>query len=424
LDPPSGAQLIARLRAIPGAAELLELTGGSHGVHLVGGAVRDLLLGRTPRELDVLVEEQDGEFGERAALLAGDLASRLHALAGSNEHERFGTAIVQWEGGRIDIATARRERYPLAGELPEVAAAGIEEDLERRDFTVNAIALELGAAQRGRLRAVPDALEDLAARVLRVLHEQSFIDDPTRLLRLARYSTRLDFQVEDHTAQLASEALAAGALQGTSGARVGSELRLALGEADPPATLRTLQRLGVLRAIHPRLRVEERPLTDALELLGDDGDPGLLALSSLLVPLAIDAGPDRAAEARLLLDRLQFAAGERDRALAAALACIDLPERLAAIDRPSALRQALLGIPPEGVALAGALAPAPGASNAALWLRELRHVRLAITGDDLLGAGMAPGPEVGRRLEATLERLLDGQLPDDPQAQLKAALGV
>jgi tRNA nucleotidyltransferase (CCA-adding enzyme) len=138
----------------------------------------------------------------------------------------------------------------------------------------------------------------------------------------------------------------------------------------------------------------------------------------------IDAGPDRAAEARLLLDRLQFTAGERDRALAAASACIDLPDRLAEIDRPSALRQALGGTPTEGVALAGALAPAPGARNAARWLRELRHVRLAITGDELLGAGIAAGPEIGRRLEATLERLLDGELPDDPQAQLKAALAL
>ncbi len=109
--------------------------------------------------------------------------------ADANEHERFGTALVEWDGGRIDVATRRAESYPAPGALPEVRAGTEQEDLERRDFTVNAIAVRLGGERRGEVRAVPDALGDLEHGRLRVLHEQSFTDDPTRLLRMARYAS-------------------------------------------------------------------------------------------------------------------------------------------------------------------------------------------------------------------------------------------
>ncbi|MFI5004797.1 MAG: prohead protease, partial [Solirubrobacterales bacterium] len=254
MSEPAGVELLERLRAQPGGEDLL--AAATPGAFLVGGAVRDLLLDRRPRELDVVVEGEDAPLGHAAALLAGELVSRFGTPAGASGHERFGTVIVEWAAGRIDIATARRERYPAPGALPEVEPAPLAEDLQRRDFTVNALALALDGERPGELHAAPHALEDLRAGRLRVLHERSFLDDPTRLWRLARYRARLGFALEAHTAQLATAAVAEGALGSVSGARLGAELRLALAEPEPLAACAELERLGLLHALHPRLRFE------------------------------------------------------------------------------------------------------------------------------------------------------------------------
>jgi tRNA nucleotidyltransferase (CCA-adding enzyme) len=443
--------LLGQLRLEPGGEELLELA--PEGAFLVGGAVRDLLLDSHPRELDVVVEDEGSPFGHAAALLAGALASRLNTLAPTNEHPRFGTAVVEWDSGRIDVAAARRERYPAPGALPEVEPAPLAEDLLRRDFTVNAIAVtlkghdagepravphELGGSNPGALRTAPLALKDLGERRLRVLHERSFLDDPTRLLRLARYVARLDFTAEEDTARLAAAAVAGGALTTVSGARIGAELRLALAEPDPLATLAELDRLGVLGALHPRLRLDLAPLRRALELLPADGRADLLALAGLALGLALRADGEPRLEIVALLDRLEFPAADRDRVAAAATAVPRLVDELPAADRPSRLRALALPVPLEAVALAGALdagegvegTPGPAASGtrspagraAARWLNELRHVRLRINGDDLLAAGIPQGPEIGRRLERVLRARLDGELPDEREAQLRAAL--
>ena len=301
--------VLERLHALPGGDALLALAAERDDVELVGGAVRDLLLGATPRELDVVVGGDQWAFTQAAPSFARDLAARLGVLASANEHERFGTALVEWNGGRIDVATRRAESYPAPGALPEVRAGTEEEDLERRDFTVNAIAVRLGGERRGQARAVPDALSDLEEGRLRVLHEQSFSDDPTRLLRMARYSARLGFEVEEHTAALAAAAIATRALDTVSGARIGAELRLALAEADAVASLAALSELGVLSALHPRLRFE-RPVFEAtLALLPEDGRPEIALLASLVLPLALRAQGDPRAEIVALLDRWDFPAG-------------------------------------------------------------------------------------------------------------------
>ncbi len=413
--------VLERLHALPGGDALLALAAERDDVELVGGAVRDLLLGATPRELDVVVGGDQWAFTQAAPSFARDLAARLGVLASANEHERFGTALVEWNGGRIDVATRRAESYPAPGALPEVRAGTEEEDLERRDFTVNAIAVRLGGERRGQARAVPDALSDLEEGRLRVLHEQSFSDDPTRLLRMARYSARLGFEVEEHTAALAAAAIATRALDTVSGARIGAELRLALAEADAVASLAALSELGVLSALHPRLRFE-RPVFEAtLALLPEDGRPEIALLASLVLPLALRAQGDPRAEIVALLDRWDFPAGDRDRVAASACAVPRLIEQLPSAELPSELRAAALGVPLEGVALAGALT---GEGPAKRWLQETRHIALRITGDDLLAAGLPEGPEIGRRLEAVLELRLDGRLPDGREAELQAALGL
>jgi tRNA nucleotidyltransferase (CCA-adding enzyme) len=421
-----GNEVLQALSTQPGGPALLELGSEREDLALVGGAVRDLLLGRSPRELDVIVAGD-------APALADELASLLGAS--TTAHERFGTAVVEWEQGRIDVAAQRAETYEAPGALPHVRPGSAEEDLHRRDFTVNAIAVTLGGSRRAELTSAEHALEDLRAGRLRVLHEQSFSDDPTRLLRLARYRARLGFAVEQRTAQLAAQALAAGALATVSRARVGAELRLALGEADALRALEALSELGVLQALasspdgegrgETTLQLDAALARGALALLPEDGRPDLLLMASLLLPLMKDRDVDPELVMFELLDGLEFSAGERDRIMRSALVAPALGNEMAEAAKPSELREALFAHTLEAVALGAALSDkgTDGVrGEAADWFQRLRHVRLAISGDDLLAAGIPSGPELGRRLDAALARKLDGELDDGREAELNAAL--
>ncbi len=272
-----GVVVLERLRRLPGGSELLA-AAQEHGgrVELVGGAVRDVMLGGRPRELDVIVEEGVERLGRALAeSLSGELTL----------HERFGTALVRGERGNVDLATIRSESYPEPGALPEVGPGSPEQDLHRRDFTVNAIAVALAGEQPGEVREVRGALEDLQGHRLRVLHDASFLDDPTRILRLVRYATRLDFEVEPDTAGLAAAALASGALKTVSGQRLGAELRLVFAEEDPVAPLAELDRLGVLAAWEPGVSFDEHMVRTALEILPEDGSTRVLLAASLLLEL-------------------------------------------------------------------------------------------------------------------------------------------
>lgn len=411
------------LRVDPCGARLLDAFAPGEGVHLVGGAVRDLLLGLEPPELDVVVAADAPSF-------AADLAGCL-SLPGAQEsatatvHDRFGTALVRWPAGRIDIATRRAETYAAPGALPQVRAGTPEQDLARRDFTVNAIAVALGGEHSGSLRAVPHAFEDLAAGLLRVLHDESFRDDPTRLFRLARYGARLGFESEAHTGELAAQALADGAVATLSGARIGTELRLALDEPDPVAALAALGALGVLAALDPPLAFTASLARLALEALPEDGRRDLLLLACLMLTDVIRLGDDAREALCGLLDASEFGAADRDRALDTALRAPGLLDRLDRAETASQIDDAVRGATLEAVALAVALAdeqrPSSGAA-ARRWLGELRHVRLQIGGEDLLAAGVPEGPEIGRRLERALRRKLDGELSGDREAELSAAM--
>jgi tRNA nucleotidyltransferase (CCA-adding enzyme) len=393
--------LLEQVSSLPSGAPLVERLRDQGGVHLVGGAVRDLLLGREPTELDLVVEG-DGE----------ELVSRL----GGNmvRHERFGTWGVEVDGFSYDIAQARTETYPEPGALPEVAPGTLAQDLRRRDFTVNAIALALGGPEAGRLTAARDALQDLEAGRLRVLHDRSFIDDPTRLLRLARYLSRLGFRVDPHTDALVAEAVRARALDTVSGPRVGAELRLLAREGEPLAALGALSQLGLAEAIDPRFGLDpgERDLARrALALLPPDGRPDLLALA-----LATRRIP--APELRELLDRLAFEAEDREAIAAAAGEAEEVSRGLLEARTPSAVADVARDLPLELVALAGALGPQEPAAS---WLTDLRHAHLEISGDDLLAAGVSQGPAIGRGLKAALAAKLDG-LAQDRAQELAVAL--
>jgi tRNA nucleotidyltransferase (CCA-adding enzyme) len=379
-------EALEALRALPCGARVAAAFGPGDGVSLVGGAVRDLLLGRRPRELDLVVE--------------GDLGVALERL-GPGEvtvHERFGTATLRMpDGCTYDLVRARAERYPRPGVLPEVRPGTLDEDLRRRDVTVNALAL----GPDGRLVGVPGACDDLRDGVLRVLHDASFADDPTRLWRVARYAARLGFDADPRT-----RALAAAADPATvSGDRLGAELRLALCEPDPFAALRAAA------ALHPGLLppgygVREEAGRAALALLPPDARGDLVVLAS-------GAGGVDLSALLAWLDRMGFPAADRDLVAAGSRAAMGRP--LHAARTPSEIARAARGAPLEAVALAGGDA-------ARRWLEDLRHVRLAITGDDLLAAGVPRGPDVGARLRLALDAKLDGRAPDR-DAELRAALG-
>src|SRR3954471_13739705 len=382
------AGLLERLRSLAGRA--LE---GEDGAWVVGGVVRDLLLGREPGGIvDVLVEGDAVAVARRAAARLG---GRVVV------HERFGTATVEVDGGGLDVAAARRESYARPGALPEVElGASVEEDLARRDFTVNAIAVRLSDSA---LVAVPGALDDLSAGLLRVLHDASFVDDPTRLLRLARYGAGLGFAAGAPTAAPAADGV--GSVATVSPPRIGSEVRLLLREPMPAALAALQDGLG-REAVHPTFAARPEVISRAIEL-----DPTrLAALASTLSP-----APDLARR----LDALEFPAGERDAVVAAVERAPALATDLVAGRSDVELWRRARAERPETVALAGALDPAaePAARR---WLGDVRHRRLEITGDDLLAAGIT-GPPVGRGLNAAMEATLAGAAPDR-DAQLAAAL--
>ena len=372
--------LLARLGRPPAVAAL----DGEDAVYLVGGAVRDLLLGDDPHELDFVVEGDAVAVARRAAERAG---GRIVV------HDRFGTATVEAPEATFDLAGARRERYEQPGALPDVElGATLREDLERRDFTVNAIALHLAD---GETVWLPGAREDLEARRLRVLHDASFRDDPTRLIRLARYAARLGFEPEERTGRLAAEAAAGGALDAVTGPRLGAELRLLVREPQPAALL-ALERHGLGRALlGDAFAPDERRIAVAHEL----GGP-LAAFAA-----ALTGPPD--------LDRLAFPAHDRD-VVARAAAAEPIPAGTGAVELWRRFRRE----PPEVAAVAGARGDAEGARR---WLEDVRHRRLAIDGNDVVAAGLS-GPAVGEALDRAMAAMLAGRAPSREE-QLAAALG-
>jgi len=386
---------LERLRRSPVAAAL----AGEPAAWIVGGAVRDALLGRPPAEVDVVVEGDAVAVARRAAERLGG-----HVVA----HDRFGTATVRAGALVFDVAATRAETYARPGALPDVTlGAPLAADLARRDFTVNAMAVRIAD---GELTAWPGAEDDLGAGVLRVLHDAAFIDDPTRLLRLARYTARLGFTPEPSTAELAAAAVADGALETVSGARLGAELRRLLREPQPAAMV-AVSGFGLGATLLPGFAPDPEFVARALAACPDDGRGDLVALAACL---RLPPGP-----VRRLADRLAFPAG--DRAVLAASTARDgiaaalAPEALA----PSGVREVLRRRSVELAALVAAGGGRAG-ERAARWIAEWRHVEPAITGHDLLAAGLE-GPAVGAGLEAAIAARLDGRAPDRA-AQLAVAL--
>ena len=389
--PASPSQLRERVRRLPGMERLLAALEGLPPAYLVGGAVRDLLLGGDPLDIDIAIEG-DARSAARA------LAERLGGQA--RVYDRFGTADVIVGGQTLHLVSTREETYGTPGELPRVTQASLSDDLRRRDFTVNAMAIGLTGDDFGHLYDPHSGLGDIGAGVIRVLHDRSFLDDPTRLLRAIRYATRLGFDLDPETERLAREAVAADALSTVSGARIRDELMDLLRETDAPAAIERMRDLEIHSALHPELDPDpELVASAALGATAIGADRAVSALAAL-----VESAPE---ELDLWLADLNLLAEERDAASRAARVGPRIAMTLRERDHsPSELRELLGREPLEALALALALR-AP--SEAILrWVTDLRGVELEISGADLLAAGVPEGPDIGRALEETLRRKLDG----------------
>jgi tRNA nucleotidyltransferase (CCA-adding enzyme) len=358
----------------------LDLPRGE-SVYLVGGAVRDLLLGRESFDVDLAVE---GDAIEFARGLGGEVTA----------HGRFGTAVVRFPDGRqLDVVTCRRETYAAPAALPDVEAGTIEEDLGRRDFTVNAMAASLGE-DFGRILDPHGGRADLEAKVIRILHPASFTDDPTRILRAVRYETRLGFRMDPDTERLARAGMTGVAL--LTPARFREEIVALLSEE---LIAHTLERLADFAATSADVALVQR-----VDALRDELDPDAPRWRARLAVIA--------REHPGLIQRLGLRR-EDQRAVEAAVA---LAPRLVEATDPVEITD-LAGKAPEGALLALAEHDSPALRA---WFTRLRGVRLEVTGADLAELGVPESPRVGEILEELRRRKLRGEL-DGRQAELAAA---
>lgn len=208
-------------------------------VFLVGGFVRDMLLKRTSTDVDVVVEGDGHVFARRLGKVLG-----VEPLF----HQQFKTATLKLAGGNVlDVVSARSEIYPRLGALPVIELNGISADLARRDFTVNAMAICLNADRYASPLDEHRGMDDIDKKLIRVMHDQSFMDDPTRILRAVRYAARFGFRIESHTLQLMKTSIAQGALSTLTPARYFLEFKRILLEKDPLVSLNALHHLGGFR---------------------------------------------------------------------------------------------------------------------------------------------------------------------------------
>ena len=364
--------------------------------YLVGGPVRDLLLGVATTDLDVTVV---GDAVTVAKRLAEEIQGHLKV------HQRFGTATVTAGPLTIDLVTARRETYQSPGALPNVEPSGIADDLARRDFTINAMAMPLPAAS-DELVDPHGGSADLQAGLIRALHAGSFRDDPTRILRAVRYAARFGFTIEPETARLMEEALSARALSTLTGDRLRHELERTFQEQNPAAPLRLADDYGILSAIHPALT--SRHLPDAASASAAP----LAWLAALAWPLSADEGAGLAA-------RLN-APSDWARVIGDTARIRELAPAIGAASKPSAVCALLDGLAPDALRGAMIMTGGPAANRIGNYLSDWWSVAPRLRGHDLLALGVPAGPEMGEALRELRRARLDGETHSVPDEQALA----
>lgn len=369
-------------------------------VYLVGGPLRDRLLGRPLKDLDIAVEGDVRRVGER---LAEGVGGRFHF------HSKFhtGTVFCPESGGRIDLARTRREVYPEPGALPRVSPADIGSDLARRDFTINALAMELSPERFGRLIDPWGGYGDLKMGVVRIIHPKSFEDDPTRIFRGVRFAARFGFRFDPETERRLAAGVGQGYLGRISGRRVLNELRLILAEPDPVSPVRMLDTYGVFKARFGR-GLSPRFFERFKRLSSGRPEPGML-LRYLLAELPDGGLPLTRAERRDVEQIRRFGS---------------LREKVRAATRTSQLYKIFHRFTPLVVEILARVEPRDVAERIREYRLGLKRARVAVTGRDLAELGLSPGRVYKRVLEALLYARLDGEIKDDAEewSWLKARL--
>jgi tRNA nucleotidyltransferase (CCA-adding enzyme) len=415
-DTERGVDLVERCRTqlSPTLQDLLHTaarTAETHGmrVYAVGGFVRDLLLGVRDEDLDLTVEGDGVAFARHLAAATDGLCKGPSA---------FGTSVVIARSGhKIDVATARRETYKHPAALPTVEPGTIRDDLFRRDFSINTLAFALNGAAAFILVDCYGGSTDLAEGIIRVLHNRSFRDDPTRMFRAIRLEQRFGFILHRHTLRLLQRAVQKRWLDLLSGARLWRELRLMLVGESPVACLRRLDELGILSQIDAglglgpdRLTLLMRVAEARVELAETHADVLGQAWPVYLAALCqgLDANMLRRVGARLAL------APRTIQQLVEALIAVEgICQRLCITDhpRPSEVVAALRGLALEMLPLLLATCPRREVhQHVQHYLATWRHIRPDLTGADLKRLGVPQGPQIGRLLARVLAAKLDGEV--------------
>jgi|LSQX01.3.fsa_nt_gb tRNA nucleotidyltransferase (CCA-adding enzyme) len=416
--PPNAEELLNRLQ--PPQRRVLEVVRKLAArpparVYLVGGPVRDLLMDQPAHDLDFVVEGDGPAF---AARLARRLQGSLQVF------ERFGTAVVGVRGvGHVDVASARSEEYPEPGALPNVAVpAPLEQDLRRRDFTINALAIGVGPQEWGRLYDPLGGQRDLRARRLRIVHARSFRDDPNRLIRAAGFAGRFGLALEPRTERRLREAVAAGVLRTISADRRNETLRRLLRQPGAPLALALLSEWGLLEPLglgRPLKSTDHRRLSRVPAALAALAAPteGPEAMAAYVALLLSRRGVDAETGAQ----ELGLSRRARRETLQAVVVLRQPPAVLRETQaRPARLFVELRGLGVGTLAALWTIVDATARRRLEDYWQRLRHVQPDLTGEDLARAGLR-GAEIAAGLERA--RVLKLDHPEATQeAQLATAL--
>lgn len=365
-------------------------------LYLVGGVVRDLLLKRANFDLDLVLEGD-------AIKLAQELADIKKGKV--TVHSRFGTAKLRWDNWSVDLTTARAENYYKPCVLPTVKPASIKEDLFRRDFTINAMAIELSASHYGQMLDLFGGQDDLEHKLIRVLHEKSFIDDATRIWRGLRYEQRLNFRLETVTLQLLKRDISY--LDKVSCDRIWHELELVLKEAYPEKVLSRADELGVLAKLHPALKGDgwlAGKFEQARKISSPDSPSVALYLSLFAYRLTEE-------ENERLISYLRLT-----KSIAQALRdTMTIKTRLKSLANPELSPSGIYSII-HGYSLLAVMANSLASDSPvarqhlSLYLSKFRYIKPALNGEDLKKLGVAQGPRIKEMLNKLLEARLNGEV--------------
>ncbi len=365
-------------------------------LYLVGGVVRDLLLERANLDLDLVVAGD-------AINLARQLAESTHGKM--TAHPRFNTAKLRWNKWSVDLATARSETYDKPGALPSVKPGSLADDLFRRDFTINAMAIELVPSGWGELIDLFKGRDDLEHKLIRILHERSFIDDSTRIWRGLRYEQRLDFQLEPDTIRLLKRDIPM--LDTISGDRIRHELELALKEEFPEKILCRAEELKVLLKLHPSLKGDSwltQKFEQAREISSPQPPSVELYLALLAYRLSDEENDKLISQFRLRKSHTQTLRDSNS--LKARLESLAKPALA-----PSVIYFALHDCCLPAITVNYLATNSPTAKqHIQLFLSKLRYVKPALTGNDLQKMGIAPGPRMKEILQRLHQARLDGKV--------------